>query len=254
MAAICDETKFFFENWDYYSAETLWVKNWRDKIFFENWHYYSAEIPYGSKISLESLSLARFSRYEHFCVLQFLRKIWKFKLAAIFGETNFFWKLGRLLCRDTLWVKNFFKIVLSLVFFEIQASLHFEFEIWVHYCAEMPRGSKILPKSLYLARFSRYNNFCVLQDVRIFPFPAKVQDGRPRLQKIWIFLYLGIWIFYSPVGQKFARNSSNSYSFWDICIFSFPVKIQDGPRKNNPINMQWGNMIVLYPRKLHTKF
>ena len=63
---------------------------WRDKIFFQNWDNYSAEIPCGSKISSKLLYLARFSRYKHFCVLQFLRKFRKFKMAAIFGETKFF--------------------------------------------------------------------------------------------------------------------------------------------------------------------
>ena len=58
--------------------------------FFENWHGYSAEIPCGSKISSKSLYLAGFLRYKHFYVLQFLRKIRKFKMAAIFGETKFF--------------------------------------------------------------------------------------------------------------------------------------------------------------------
>ena len=58
--------------------------------FFQNWDNYSAEIPCGSKISSKSLYLARFSRYKHFCVLQFLRKIRKFKMAAIFGETKIF--------------------------------------------------------------------------------------------------------------------------------------------------------------------
>ena len=82
---------------------------------FQNWDNYSAEIPYGSKISSKSLYLARFSRYKHLCfaifakiskilagfsrykhfyVLQFLRKIRKFKMAAIFGETKMFSKLG----------------------------------------------------------------------------------------------------------------------------------------------------------------
>ena len=92
---------------------------------------YSAEIPCGSKISSTSLYLAGFSRYKHFYVLQFLRKIRKFKMAAIFGETKIFSKLGYLLCRDTLWVK-------------------------------------ISSKSLYLARFSRYKHFCVLQFLRKF--------------------------------------------------------------------------------------
>ena len=87
--------------------------------FFENWHGYSADIPCGSKISSKSLYLAGFSRYKHFYVLQFLRKIRKFKMAAIFGETKIFSKLGLLLCRDTLWVKNFVEIALSSTVFEI---------------------------------------------------------------------------------------------------------------------------------------
>ena len=57
-------------------------------------HGYSAEIPCGSKILSKTVYLARFSRYKHFYVLQFLRKIRKFKMAAIFGETKFFFKIG----------------------------------------------------------------------------------------------------------------------------------------------------------------
>ena len=62
--------------------------------FFENWHGYSADIPCGSKISSKSLYLAGFSRYRHFCVLQFLRKIRKFKMAAIFLREIFCLKNG----------------------------------------------------------------------------------------------------------------------------------------------------------------
>ena len=87
--------------------------------FLENWDNYSAEIPCGSKISSKSLYLVRFSRYKHFYVLQFLRKIRKFKMAAIFGETKLFSKMGYLLRRDTLWVKNFVEIALSSTVFEI---------------------------------------------------------------------------------------------------------------------------------------
>ena len=89
------------------------------KNFFENWHDYSAEIPCGSKNSSKPLYLARFSRYKHFYVLQFLRKIRKFKMAAIFGETKIFCKLAWLLCRGTRWVKNFVEITLSSTVFEI---------------------------------------------------------------------------------------------------------------------------------------
>ena len=35
------------------------------------------------------------------------------------------------------------------------------FENWENYSAEIPCGSKISSKSLYLARFSRYKHFCV---------------------------------------------------------------------------------------------
>ena len=98
----------------------------REILFFENWHGYSAGIPCGSKILSKSLYLAGFSRYKHFYGLQFLRKIRKFKMAAIFGETKFF-------------------------------------ENWHGYSAEIPCGSKISLKSLYLAGFSRYKHFYVLQ-------------------------------------------------------------------------------------------
>ena len=47
------------------------------------------------------------------CVFPFLAKIRKFKMAAIFGERKFFFKLARVYCLDTLWVENFDKIALS---------------------------------------------------------------------------------------------------------------------------------------------
>ena len=104
MAAILGETRFFFENWDGHSAE----------------------LTCGSKILSKSLYRARLLRYKHFCVLQFLQKIRKFKMVAILDEKNFF------------------------------------FENWDGYSPEIPCGSKISSKSLYLARFSRYKHFCVL--------------------------------------------------------------------------------------------
>ena len=61
---------------------------WRDKIFLKIGM--STEVPCGSKNLSKSLYLARFSRYKHFYGLQFLRKIRKFKMAAIFGEKIFF--------------------------------------------------------------------------------------------------------------------------------------------------------------------
>ena len=139
----------------------------RQKVF-ENWENYSAEISCGLKISSKLLYLVRFSRYKHFCVLQFLRKIRKFKMAAIFGETKFF-------------------------------------QNWENYSAETPCRSKISSKSLYLARFLRYKHFCVLQFLQKFrkfkmaailgqdKFFLKIGKTTPQR---------------NPVGQKFRRNRS----------------------------------------------
>ena len=55
----------------------------------------------------------------------FLAKIRKFKMAAIFGEGKFFWKLERVHCSDTLWVENFDEIALSRTIKEIEANLCF---------------------------------------------------------------------------------------------------------------------------------
>ena len=86
---------------------------------FENMDSYSAVIPCGSKILSKSLYLARFLRYKNFCVLQFLRKIRKFKMAAILGATKIFENMDG-------------------------------------YSAEIPCGSKISSKLLYLERFLRF--------------------------------------------------------------------------------------------------
>ena len=46
-------------------------------------------------------------------------------MAAIFGKTIFFFKLGLVPCRDTLLVTNFVEIALSSTVFEIEAFLCF---------------------------------------------------------------------------------------------------------------------------------
>ena len=141
---------------------------WRENFFFENWHGYSAEIPCGSKISSKSLYLARFSRYKHFYVCNFCKKFENSKWQPFFARQNLF-------------------------------------ENWHGYSAEIPCSSKISSKSLYLARFSRYKHFYVLQflrKIRKFKMAAIFGEtkffckiGMPTLQRY-------------PVGQKFPRNRS----------------------------------------------
>ena len=77
-----------------------------------------------------------------------------------FWQDRIFLKIGLTTLRDILWVRNFFKISLSLMVFEIQAFLHFAifaknlkiqngrhfwqdkyfFENWINYSAEIPYG------------------------------------------------------------------------------------------------------------------
>ena len=89
-----DISIFMFCNFCEKFENSKWPPFLARQILFQNLDSYSAEIPCGSKISSKSLYLARFSRYKHFYVLQFLQKIRKFKMAAIFGETKFFSKTG----------------------------------------------------------------------------------------------------------------------------------------------------------------
>ena len=77
-----------------------WLPFLTRQKFFESWDGYSLEIPCGSKLSSKSLYLARFFRYKHF-FSNFCEKNIKFKMAAIFGDTKIFWKLGWLLCWGT---------------------------------------------------------------------------------------------------------------------------------------------------------
>ena len=93
-------------------------------------------------------------------------------MAAIFGEGKIFGKLQRLHSLDTLWVENFDEIALSGTVKEIEANLCFAifgknskwppflgrgkfFLNYQEYNAQIPCGSKILTKSLYLARLRR---------------------------------------------------------------------------------------------------
>ena len=154
-------------------------------FLFENWHGYSAEIPCGSKISLKSLYLAGFSRYKHFYVLQFLRKIqngrhfWRDKFFLKIGMATLqIYPVGQKFRRNRSILQGFRDIS---IFMFCNFCEKFEnskwppflarqkfFQNWDNYSGEIPCGSKISSKSLYLARFSRYKHFCVLQFLRKF--------------------------------------------------------------------------------------
>ena len=97
-------------------------------------------------------------------------------MAAIFGEGKIFLKLPRVQCSDTLRVENFDEIALSGTVKEIEANLCF---------AIFGKNSKI-------------QNGCHFWGGENFLKIAKIAFLR------------------HPVGQKFRRNRSISYGFWDI--------------------------------------
>ena len=172
----------------------------REYFFFENRHGYSAEIPCGSKISSKSLYLARFSRYKHFCVLQFLRKNSKIQNGRHFWQDKIFFEnwhgySAEIACRSKISSKSLYlaRFLRYKHFYVLQFCEKFEnskwpplfarnffFENWHGYSTEIPCGSKILSKSLYLAWFSRYKHFYVLQFCEKFenskwpPFFARI--------------------------------------------------------------------------------
>ena len=96
-------------------------------------------------------------------------------MAAILGEGKIFRKLQRAHSLDTLWVENFDEIALSRMVKEIEGNLCFAIfgknskiqnghHFWggenflencKEYNAQIPCGSKISTKSLYLARLRR---------------------------------------------------------------------------------------------------
>ena len=149
MAAIFGEGKIFGKLQRVQCSDTLWVENFD-------------EIALSGTVKEIGGNLC----------FAILAKIRKFKMAAIFGEGKIFGKLQRLHSLDTPWVENFDEIALSGTVKEIEANLCFAifgknskwppflgrgkfFLNYQEYNAQIPCGSKILTKSLYLARLRR---------------------------------------------------------------------------------------------------
>ena len=141
-----------------HSLDTLWVENF-DEIALSR--------------TVKEHSLDTLWVEKQICVLPFLAKIRKFKMAAIFGEGKIFGKLQRLHSLDTLWVENFDEIALSRTVKEIEANLCFA-------CGVFGKNSKI-------------------QNGRHF-------WGGENFLKIAKIAFLRY-----PVGRKFRRNRSISH-------------------------------------------
>ena len=81
---------------------------------------------------------------------------------------------------------------------------------WVNYSAELPCGSKILLKSLYLER-----------DTSIFEKNSKIQNGRHFWQVKYSLKLAKTSLHRFPVDQTFCRKCSLSHGFRDKSIFVF---------------------------------
>ena len=75
-------------------------------------------------------------------------------MVAIFGEGNFFFKLTRVQCSDTLWVENLDEIALSRTVKEIEAD----------WCTFLGRG-KFLP---FLAKIRKFKMAAIFGEGKIF--------------------------------------------------------------------------------------
>ena len=81
------------------------------------------------------------------------------------------------------------------------------FENWVSYSAEVPCGSKISSKSLYLAQFSRYKHF--------FKKNLKIQSGH-HFWRVKYLLKLGKASLHRyPVDKKFGQNPTSKFLFYE---------------------------------------
>ena len=80
-------------------------------------------------------------------------------------------------------------------------------ENWVSYSEEVLYGSKISLKSLYLARFSRYKDF--------FFKNLKIQNGHHFWQVKYLLKLGKASLHRYPVGQKFCRNPTSKFLFYE---------------------------------------
>ena len=166
---------------------------------------------------------------------RFLHLTQKFKMATKSIRKTIFGKISSRLCRY-LRVKNFVKITLSHSVSEINRFLRLtqKFKMAVksggktifakkrQWTRQIPCGSKILLKSLYLTPISEINTLlCLRRNSRC---PPKVA-GKRFLQKVASRLCR------YHAGQKFRRNRSISLHFQDKHVFALNAEIQDSRQK-----------------------
>ena len=130
-------------------------------------------------------------------------------MAAIFGEGKIFGKLQRVHSLDTLWVKNSVQIALSLTVSEILRFFRFSQKFKM-----AAKNFQYSSTTLWVKnRVEIALSLTVSEILRFFHFSQKIKMAAKSGEN-WNFL-----------------NRSISYGFWDIKIFLFFAKIQDGRQK-----------------------
>ena len=106
-------------------------------------------------------------------IIQNGRHFWQVKYSLKLGKTSFHrYPVGQTFCRNRS-ILHGYRDKSIFVFCDFCETFknskwppflarQIFFENWVSYTAKVPCGSKISSKSLYLAQFSRYKDFCVL--------------------------------------------------------------------------------------------
>ena len=124
----------------------------------------------------------------------------------------------------------------NLKFFKF-CTEYFSTTLWVKNCVEIALSLTVCE----ILRFFRFS--------QKFKMAAKSGEN-------WKFSILYRILCYYPMGQKFCQNRSISYGFWDINIFSFLAKIQDGRQKWRKLkffNFVENTLLLPYGSKILSK-
>ena len=116
------------------------------------------------------------------------------------------------------------------------------FENWDSYSVQIPCGSKISSKSLYLPRFSRYKHFCVLRNKFFLKIGMVTLQGYPACQKFrQKTLYLAQFSRYKLFCEKFENSKwlpflarQKFFENWDSYSTEIPFGSNSKIQNNRP--------------------
>ena len=153
-------------------------------------------------------------------------------MAAIFGESKFFWKIAKSTYLDSLGLKNFDKIALSRTVKEIKANLCFsifgENSKWLPFLGRgnfLGKSRRVhYSDSLWVKNFDKIALSRTVKEIKpicVFPFLGKIQNGCHIWgEETFLKITKSTLLRYS-VGRKCQRNHSISHGQGDRSKFMF---------------------------------